>query len=235
MQLTYRQCDRNLPFCSQCLADPSKCNYPESGKRGLPLGYINQLEMRLADTELALYEALATLRSMNASSLVRASWKADVHPKQKAARMEEWAQLPLREPSDLERWLDSKRDKFTVTNDVSDVRQTMPLEAFRSTDSATPRQNSQPSITSGMLIGTGSPDGARSGQVVTLSSIPNNPQMSVDQATSPSTPGRNSWRETSRHGLPERNPGSSGGVMMVEDNQLGKAGHLSKRHPAIYF
>ncbi|KAM0096018.1 hypothetical protein ACP6JD_000508 [Aspergillus fumigatus] len=67
---------------------------------------------------------------MNASSLVRASWKADVHPKQKAARMEEWAQLPLREPSDLERWLDSKRDKFTVTNDVSDRNTASEFSAF---------------------------------------------------------------------------------------------------------
>ncbi|EAW19841.1 uncharacterized protein NFIA_094610 [Aspergillus fischeri NRRL 181] len=191
--------------------------------------------MRLADTELALYEALATLRTMSASSLVRASRKADLSRKQKAARMEEWAQLPLREPSDLERWLDSKRDNFTIMNDVGDARQTMPLDAILSSDSATRRQNSQPSNTSGMLIGTNSPDGARSGQVVTLSSTPNNPQMSVDQATSPSTPGRNPWRETSRHGLPEQIPGSSGEVMMLEDNRMGKAGQLSKWHPAIYF
>ncbi|KAF9249633.1 transcriptional regulator family: Fungal Specific TF [Penicillium roqueforti] len=48
------KCDRKLPCCSQCSNEPSRCVYPESGKRGLPLGYLNQLEQRLAETESAL-------------------------------------------------------------------------------------------------------------------------------------------------------------------------------------
>ncbi|RHZ55180.1 hypothetical protein CDV55_101643 [Aspergillus turcosus] len=229
-------CDRNLPFCSQCLADPSKCNYPESGKRGLPLGYINQLERRLADTELALYEALATLRTINGSSLVRASRKAEMPPKRKAARMEEWTQFPLREPSDLDRWLDAKKDQFMIMDDIRDAQRTMSLGEIESVDSTMQRRNARPPNTSGMFIGTCSPDHDRSDRQITASSVQTNPQMSINQATSPSTPGRTSWGETSRHGLSEQNQASPGEVMIPgEEVQMGKAGQLSKKHPAIYF
>ncbi|RHZ67135.1 uncharacterized protein CDV56_105931 [Aspergillus thermomutatus] len=85
--------------------------------------------MRLADTELALYEALATLRTMNGPSLVRASKKAQISPKQKAARMEEWTQFPLHEPSDLERWLEAKSDQFTIINNVREQRTMFSIEA----------------------------------------------------------------------------------------------------------
>ncbi|PWY90368.1 hypothetical protein BO94DRAFT_23471 [Aspergillus sclerotioniger CBS 115572] len=109
------KCDRTLPSCSQC-AEPSKCNYPESGKRGLPLGYLTQLEQRLADTELALFEALATLRSLghNDKGLVKASLKAEVEAKQgKHARMKEWGRLPLRDPADIRGWWQAKEDQYT--------------------------------------------------------------------------------------------------------------------------
>ncbi|PKX90053.1 Zn(II)2Cys6 transcription factor domain-containing protein [Aspergillus novofumigatus IBT 16806] len=230
------KCDRNIPFCSQCSADPSKCNYPESGKRGLPLGYINQLEMRLADTELALYEALTTLRAMNGSTLIRASQKADISPKQKAARMEEWTQFPFREPSDLERWLDAKRDEFNImNNNISDAQRTMPLDAIQSADSATQRRNSQPCNTSGMLIRTNSPDSYRLDCQVTASSMQANPRTSTNKDASLSTPGRTFWGETSIHGLPEQNLLSGDAAMLGEGIQTGKAGWLSKTHPTIYF
>ncbi|KAF4179610.1 hypothetical protein CNMCM8694_001552 [Aspergillus lentulus] len=235
MELTYRQCDRNLPFCSQCSADPSKCNYPESGRRGLPLGYVNQLEMRLADTELALYEALATLRAMNGPSLIRASRKADISPKPKAARVEEWTQLPLREPYDLKRWLEAKNDQFMIKNVISDAQRTMPLDAIQSPNSATQRRTSQASNRSGMLIGTDSPDNARSDRELTASRMQTSHQMSRNEDTSPATPSRSPWGEASRDGLPEQVQGSSGESMVPEDNRMGKATQLSKRHPAIYF
>ncbi|GIK06615.1 hypothetical protein Aspvir_002265 [Aspergillus viridinutans] len=169
---------------------------------------------------------------MNSSSLVRASRKADISPKQKAARMEEWRQFPLREPSDLERWLEVKSDQFMIMSDTGDAQRTMPLGAIESVDSATQRPDPRPSNMSGMLITTDSPDGAR----ITWSSLQTNPQMSVDQATSPLAPGSSSWIETSRHGLPEEIQVSSGEVVMSgEEIQMGKAGKLSKKHPAIYF
>jgi hypothetical protein len=209
---------------------------PDGLCRGLPLGYINQLEMRLADTELALYEALTTLRAMSASSLVRASRKANLSPKQKAARMEEWAQLSLHEPSDLERWLDAKRDEFNIMNNtISDAQRTMPLDAIQSPDSATQRRNSQPSNTSGMLVRTNSPDSYRLDCQVTASSTQSNPQTSTNKDTSPSTPGRTSWGETSRHGLPEQNLVSGDATMLGEGIQMGRAGWLSKKQPTIYF
>lgn len=150
--------------------------------------------------------------------------------------MEEWTQFPLREPSDLERWLDAKRDQFMIIDDIRDAQRTMPLGAIESTDSTRPRRNARPSNMSGMFIGTGSPDGDRSDRQITASSVQTNPQMSINQATSPSTPGRTSWGETSRHGLSEQNQASPGEVMIPgEEVQMSKAGQLSKKHPAIYF
>ncbi|KAJ5336786.1 transcriptional regulator family: Fungal Specific TF [Penicillium brevicompactum] len=91
--------------------EPSKCVYPESGKRGLPLGYLNQLEQRLAETESALYGALMTLRSIGQTTTPVS--KPEVS-KQKAARMEEWSQLPIREWSDLEHWMTVMSDQFSA-------------------------------------------------------------------------------------------------------------------------
>ncbi|KAJ5787484.1 hypothetical protein N7457_002474 [Penicillium paradoxum] len=82
--------------------------------RGLPLGYLNQLEQRLAETESALYGALMSLRSLGQSTSVQVAVKSDNVPKQKAARMAEWSQLPLRERIDMERWLTMMSDQFTI-------------------------------------------------------------------------------------------------------------------------
>ncbi|KAJ5305977.1 hypothetical protein PENANT_c015G10781 [Penicillium antarcticum] len=84
-----------------------------NARRGLPLGYLNQLEQRLAETESALYGALTALRSMG-SSAVQASAKTDTAPKHKTARMEEWSQLPLREWPDMERWMTVMSDQFNM-------------------------------------------------------------------------------------------------------------------------
>ncbi|PYI09589.1 hypothetical protein BO78DRAFT_467735 [Aspergillus sclerotiicarbonarius CBS 121057] len=117
------KCNRALPYCSQCTGEPSKCNYPENGKRGLPLGYLTQLEQRLADTELALFEALTTLRSLgHGDDLVKASLKVEVEERQgKNARMGEWGRLPLRDQSDIQRWWQAKDDQY--------IRERGPLES----------------------------------------------------------------------------------------------------------
>ncbi|KAJ5456241.1 hypothetical protein N7530_011515 [Penicillium desertorum] len=113
--------------------EASKCIYPESGKRqvprpihagtrgelihqsrGLPLGYLNQLEQRLAETESALYGALMTIRSMGQVTAAQVTAKTETSLKHKAARMEEWSQLPLREWPDMERWLTVMSDRFII-------------------------------------------------------------------------------------------------------------------------
>ncbi|CAI7567410.1 unnamed protein product [Penicillium glandicola] len=81
---------------------------------GLPLGYLNQLEQRLAETESALYGALMTIRSMGQPTAVQTPAKTDTTIKHKAARMEEWSQLPLREWPDMERWMTAMSDRFTI-------------------------------------------------------------------------------------------------------------------------
>ncbi|PYI29019.1 hypothetical protein BP00DRAFT_427920 [Aspergillus indologenus CBS 114.80] len=114
------KCDRTLPVCTQCSPDPSKCVYPESGKRGLPLGYLNQIEQRLADTEQALYEALTTIRELHASHggmVVQATRKStDLRPKN--ARMQEWSQLPLSGWAERERWREAKQDQYQCERTV---------------------------------------------------------------------------------------------------------------------
>ena len=82
--------------------------------RGLPLGYLNQLEERLAETESALYGALMTIRSMGQPIVIQTPTKTDTLLKHKAARMKEWSQLPLREWPDMERWLTAMSDRFTI-------------------------------------------------------------------------------------------------------------------------
>ncbi|KAJ5239654.1 hypothetical protein N7468_004273 [Penicillium chermesinum] len=79
---------------------------------GLPLGYLNQLERRLAETEAALYGALVTLREMQPTSVIQASAKQDSAAK--SARMNEWSRLPLRNWSDMERWQIAVSDHFSL-------------------------------------------------------------------------------------------------------------------------
>ncbi|KAJ5925577.1 hypothetical protein N7454_008216 [Penicillium verhagenii] len=87
----------------------------QSQCRGLPLGYLNQLEQRLADTEAALYGAVATLREMRIrpSAVVQASAKAEGQ-RQKSGRMEEWAQYPLQDWTCIEHWMAAVSDQFSV-------------------------------------------------------------------------------------------------------------------------
>ncbi|KAJ5385917.1 hypothetical protein N7509_008458 [Penicillium cosmopolitanum] len=71
-------------------------------------------EQRLAETESALYGALVTLRAMQPATVAQVSAKPDSTQKQKAARMDEWSQLPLRGWSDMEHWMISMSDHFTI-------------------------------------------------------------------------------------------------------------------------
>ncbi|KAL2850748.1 hypothetical protein BJY01DRAFT_209650 [Aspergillus pseudoustus] len=103
------KCDRILPVCSQC-ADPARCVYPESGKRGLPQGYITHLENRLAATERALYSTYAYLRSVAPRSFTIVD---SPQPTQsRAAAVNEWMRLPLIDQENLEQWFAEKARMF---------------------------------------------------------------------------------------------------------------------------
>ncbi|KXG54172.1 uncharacterized protein PGRI_073160 [Penicillium griseofulvum] len=51
---------------------------------------------------------------MGQSTAVQTPAQTDTAPKTKAARMEEWSQLPLRERPDMERWLTAMSARFTI-------------------------------------------------------------------------------------------------------------------------
>ncbi|KAJ5108429.1 hypothetical protein N7456_005104 [Penicillium angulare] len=83
--------------------------------KGLPLGYLNQLEQRLAETEAAFYAALVTLRSMGNTPIVRPPTKAD-EQRPKSTRMDEWSKLPLRNWPEMEHWMNKMSDQFTLND-----------------------------------------------------------------------------------------------------------------------
>ncbi|KAJ5280497.1 cytochrome P450 family protein [Penicillium angulare] len=83
--------------------------------KGLPLGYLNQLEQRLAETEAAFYGALVTLRNLRNVPIVQPATKAD-EQRPKSTRMEEWSKLPLRNWPDMEHWMNQTSDQFTLNN-----------------------------------------------------------------------------------------------------------------------
>ncbi|KAL5334824.1 hypothetical protein BJX70DRAFT_391131 [Aspergillus crustosus] len=93
--------NRQRPVCSQC-SDPARCIYPESGKRGLPQGYITHLENRLSATERALYSCYAHLRTVPPGSL--SIVESPQLTTSRTAAINEWSRLSLRNPADLERW-----------------------------------------------------------------------------------------------------------------------------------
>ncbi|KAE9582556.1 Depudecin biosynthesis cluster-specific transcription activator DEP6 [Colletotrichum fructicola] len=115
-----RRCDRKLPFCLQCSHEPGRCQYPEQSKRGIPNGYLNKLETRLAETEAALFRVLSgTMDSQTydaASSPALLSQAAWTPRQNKVDRVKEWESLPLQTPTDIQVWF---RSKATESNDAA--------------------------------------------------------------------------------------------------------------------
>ncbi|KAL4897525.1 hypothetical protein BDV59DRAFT_45937 [Aspergillus ambiguus] len=111
------KCDRILPICSQCVTTPARCIYPESGKRGLPQGYITHIEHRLIDTEIALYTLYSQMRSaglhIDMPDLRIPQDAPDTLARQsRTTNMSEWERLPLRDARDWERWWTEKNTLF---------------------------------------------------------------------------------------------------------------------------
>lgn len=99
--------------------------------RGIPTGYLGNLEQRLNETEAALYRALAELRSLKndqhfvtplrpASTFV----PPDLAPREpnanKMSRMAEWKEHPLTDSGAIDRWraffkrYETPQGKFTL-------------------------------------------------------------------------------------------------------------------------
>ena len=83
-------------------------------RRGIPTGYLGNLEQRLNETEAALYSALAELRSLKNDqhfvSLLNSttSIPPDLAPRElnanKMSRMAEWKEHPLTGSGAIESW-----------------------------------------------------------------------------------------------------------------------------------
>lgn len=83
--------------------------------RGIPTGYLGNLEQRLNETEAALYSALAELRSLKndenfltplspASTFVPPGLAPRELNANKMSRMAEWKEHPLTDSGAIERW-----------------------------------------------------------------------------------------------------------------------------------
>ena len=111
------KCDKRLPACTQCIVASTPCRYPEVSKRGFPPGYISALEKRLLESELALFDALTTIRSGTESGEIQSSQVSHLLERRnahgiKAANIAEWKSLPLVTPQQRWHWLHEKSTEF---------------------------------------------------------------------------------------------------------------------------
>ncbi|KAJ5754033.1 uncharacterized protein N7511_008186 [Penicillium nucicola] len=213
--------------------------------QSLPLGYLNQLEQRLTETESALYGALAALRSME-STAVPVSTKADTAPKHKAARMEEWSQLPLREWSDVERWMTVMSDRFSIKQPREMIPETsrgsyaIPMTPTHDETrtlgvSDEPHSRTIPSAwpPGGSRFNTGSPYGSNQLRPGMMASPAYYGQVAVESEVLPSPPAG-----SSRHEVDD-----AVGVSVVDHANAGAgvdsgstmAEELSHKNPNLYF
>jgi hypothetical protein len=87
--------------------------------RGIPSGYLNALEQRLNDTEIALHEALSELGKLRQMvPYAEQPWQpclslTRVEQLSKATRMAEWKQYPLSSSQDIEGWWQAMRTAYS--------------------------------------------------------------------------------------------------------------------------
>jgi hypothetical protein len=88
--------------------------------RGIPSGYLNALEQRLNDTEIALHEALSEVGKLRQMIPYAEQPRQPCLPLtrvaqlSKAARMAEWKQYPLNTSQDIERWWQTLRTAYSI-------------------------------------------------------------------------------------------------------------------------
>lgn len=110
--------------------------------RGIPAGYVNALEKRLAETEKALFSALAEARAgahSNATSrpTLRPSVLSRSTPttqQEKAELMTIWSKTPLQDGAHVDAWFEANREQGASPIDI-DFGQT---RAVRELDAVTP-------------------------------------------------------------------------------------------------
>lgn len=121
------KCDRRLPICTQCKSTPAKCHYPEKNRRGIPAGYVNALEKRLAETERALFFALAEIhagtvaRHNYESPMLRQAMEVSVlsgpiptTQQDKAQLMATWAKSPLADREQAYAWFEANQGEANL-------------------------------------------------------------------------------------------------------------------------
>lgn len=78
------------------------------GVRGLPLGYVNKLEARLAETEAALFHILKQKHGGDSEpslSYIPPALRSSISTgRNKTERLKEWERLPLRSMSEVHSW-----------------------------------------------------------------------------------------------------------------------------------
>lgn len=111
------------------------------------MGYINKLEQRLLQTEIALYDTLTELRKLVGSRTASISQhdtlvQTSALKRSKRSQMEDWDRLPLHNGQQLEQWWMAKRQEFSsrvpATTDIPSSEKYRELTA--STD---PKEDSE--------------------------------------------------------------------------------------------
>ncbi|KAL4873597.1 hypothetical protein BDV12DRAFT_81069 [Aspergillus spectabilis] len=162
------KCDRILPVCSQC-SDPARCIYPESGKRGLPQGYITHLENRLAATERALYSSYAYSRTVSPQSFNIID--SPQPTSSRTAAINEWSRLSLRNPDDLERWWTEKARLYGTAEGEAPSERIPETAGTISRDRDTPASTSLNSLSHSHIQARPSADYPREGRAERLAEM----------------------------------------------------------------
>lgn len=108
--------------------------YPQTFKRGFPEGYLAGIEVRLAETERALFETLSILRSAGLSDSISQPVGHVFDFKQtKTARMKEWERLPLATAQERRNWFLDKTDRLGLSLQDDAFRGRVEPTAFEAT------------------------------------------------------------------------------------------------------
>lgn len=217
-----------------------------SGRRGLPLGYLNQLEQRLIATETALYGALATLQSTSPTVVFQASAKPESVHKSKSARTDEWSQLPLDGWSDMKRWMTAVSDQFIVEQSPGvPLTQTSmgdyPMSSTSRRDNVAASSVQVDRDRQGLSIHYAwqPREGIHMGSLYESHSQRQDMRSSVglqEQVTQgPEVVATPIDRMTGRSNMPVINEGDHARVELADREQPSRAEELSKLKPGIYF
>ncbi|KEQ69653.1 hypothetical protein M436DRAFT_75811 [Aureobasidium namibiae CBS 147.97] len=143
---------RKIPTCSQCVHASQTCTYPGTNKRGLPSGYLANIEERLAQTENALLQALSIIHGSESRqdssqphpevSLARTERPRELEFNEvRIARVEEWQNFPLETLEQQQHWMHNRlapNGAPTASDSIERQRETLNM-----TSEAGKRQRNQ--------------------------------------------------------------------------------------------